>query len=54
MFKIKKGKSSYYVDENKKRVKNKTDLKRIEYVFHSPNKVVVSKDPESKVHNRYR
>ena len=26
MFKIKKGKSTYYVDEKKKRVKNKTDL----------------------------
>ena len=51
MFKIKKGKSSYYVDENKKRVKNKTDLKRIENMRIPPawNKVVVSKDPESKV-----
>ena len=51
MFKIKKGKSTYYVDEKKKRVKNKTDLERIEKMRIPPawNKVVVSKDPNAKV-----
>jgi DNA topoisomerase-1 len=51
MFKIKKGTSTYYVDEKKKRVKNKTDLERINKMRIPPawNKVVVSKDPNAKV-----
>ena len=51
MFKIKKGKSTYYVDKNSKRVKNKEDLKRIEGMRIPPawNKVVISKDPNAKV-----
>ena len=51
MFKIKKGNSTYYVDKNKKRVKNKTDLKRIDDMRIPPawNKVLVNKNPSAKV-----
>ena len=51
MFKIKKGKSSYYVDKNKNRIKNKTDLERIEKMRIPPawSKVIVSRNPDSKV-----
>ena len=51
MFKIKKGNFTYYVDEKKKRVKNKTDLERIEKMRVPPawSKVVISKDPTAKV-----
>lgn len=51
MFKIKKGKTSYFVDEKKRRIKNKKDLQRIDSMRIPPawNKVVVSKNPNSKV-----
>jgi DNA topoisomerase-1 len=51
MFKIKKGNSSYYVDKNNKRVKNKSELQRIMKMRIPPawSKVVVSQDPNSKV-----
>lgn len=51
MFKIKDGKSTYYVDKKKKRVKNKKNLERIDKMRIPPawNKVVVSKDPNAKV-----
>jgi DNA topoisomerase I len=51
MFKIKNGKSTYYVDEKKRYIKNKKDLERIENMRIPPawNKVIISKHPNAKV-----